>query len=56
MVARIGGTGHIVSNVARGAEMKNGTQFLKEYFDHSQALRLQQVLVRLAKKTSSTLS
>jgi glutathione synthase/RimK-type ligase-like ATP-grasp enzyme len=52
IVARIGDTGHIVSNVARGAEMKNGIQFLKEHFDHSQALRLQQILIILAKKTA----
>ncbi len=56
MVARIGGTGHIVSNVARGAEMKNGTEFLKEYFGHSQALRLQQILIRLAKKIAQHLA
>ena len=56
MVARIGGTGHIVSNVARGAEMKNGTQFLKEYFDHPQALHLQQILIRLAKKIAQHLA
>ncbi len=52
MMARIGDTGHIVSNVARGAEMKNGNQFLKEKFDHSQALKLQHRLFQLAKKTA----
>lgn len=52
MVARIGETGHIVSNVARGADMKNGGQFLREHFDDSQALRLQRILIQLAKKTA----
>ena len=56
MIARIGDTGHIVSNVARGADMKNGGQFLKERFDHSEARRLQQELVQLAKKTAQHLT
>lgn len=52
MIARIGDTGHIVSNVARGANMKNGNQFLKQRFDHSQAAKLQHQLFQLAKKTA----
>jgi glutathione synthase/RimK-type ligase-like ATP-grasp enzyme len=56
MVARMGGEGHIVSNIARGAEMKNGIQFLKERFDRPLALRLQQTLVQLAKKTAHQLT
>ena len=56
MIARIGDPGHIVSNVARGADMKNGGQFLRERFDYSQALRLQRVLVQLAKKTAQHVS
>lgn len=52
LVARMGDKGQIVSNIARGAEMKNGTQFLKERFDQSQALHLQQTLIQLAKKTA----
>lgn len=50
IIARIGDTGHIVSNVSRGADMKNGGQFLREHFDHSQALKLQHKLVQLSKK------
>ena len=56
IMARIGDTGQIVSNVARGADMKNGVQFLKEHFNHSQALRLQHELVHLAKKTAQHLA
>lgn len=56
IVARIGDSGHIVSNVAQGAEMKNGAQFLKEKFDSSQAQLLQQTLIKLAKKTAYYLS
>ena len=56
MIARIGNPGHIVSNVAHGADMKNGGQFLRERFDHPQALRLQRVLVQLAKKTAQHVS
>ena len=56
MVARIGDSGQIVSNIARGADMKNATQFLKEKFDRTQALRLQQTLIQLAKKSAQSLA
>lgn len=56
MVARIGDSGHIVSNIARGADMKNATQFLKEKFDRTQALQLQQTLIQLAKKSAQSLA
>lgn len=52
MMARIGETGHIVSNVTQGAEMKNGSQFLKDNFDYSGALKLQHRLFQLAKITA----
>lgn len=52
LIARMGDTGQIVSNVARGAEMKNGGQFLRAHFDHPKAQRLQQALIQLAKKTA----
>lgn len=55
MVARIGDPGNIVSNLAQGGVMKNGADFLKEIFDHQEAGRLYQNLIRLAKKTACAL-
>ena len=55
MVARMGDPGNIVSNLAQGGIMKNGSDFLKEIFDHQEAGRLYQSLVRLAKKTAFAL-
>lgn len=55
MVARIGDPGNIVSNLAQGGVMKNGSDFLKEIFDHQEAARLYQSLIRLAKKTAFAL-
>ncbi|MFJ8257421.1 YheC/YheD family protein [Peribacillus asahii] len=55
VVARIGDTGHIVSNIARGAEMKNGSQFLKERFNRQQAIHLYHTLTHLAKKMAHSL-
>lgn len=56
ITARIGDAGQIVSNLARGADMKNGIQFLKEKFTKMDALRLQQAMIQLAKKTAHTLT
>ncbi|WP_053344896.1 YheC/YheD family endospore coat-associated protein [Peribacillus butanolivorans] len=56
MVARIGDPGNIVSNLAQGGMMKNGSDFLKEVFDPQEAGRLHQRLIRLAKKTAHTLA
>ena len=36
--------------------MKNGGQFLREHFDHSQALKLQHTLVQLSKKIAHHLT
>ncbi|MGM9954270.1 MAG: YheC/YheD family protein [Peribacillus sp.] len=55
MVARIGDSGNIVSNLAQGGVMKNGFDFLKEIVDHQEAKRLYQSLIRLAKKTAVAL-
>lgn len=55
MVARIGDTGNIVSNLAQGGAMKNGSDFLKEIFDYKEAGVLYQNLIRLAKKTACAL-
>ncbi|WP_057912518.1 YheC/YheD family protein [Peribacillus muralis] len=52
MVARIGEQGAIVSNLAQGGLMKNGSDFLKEVFDYPEAGRLYQKLIRLAKNTA----
>ncbi|MFJ7752414.1 YheC/YheD family protein [Peribacillus muralis] len=52
MVARIGEQGAIVSNLAQGGVMKNGSDFLKEAFDYPDAGRLYQKLIRLAKNTA----
>ncbi|MGE7761172.1 YheC/YheD family protein [Peribacillus sp. NPDC097895] len=55
MVARIGDPGTIVSNLAQGGVMKNGSDFLKEVFDHQEAIRMYQKLIRLAKNTAQAL-
>ncbi|WP_285767665.1 YheC/YheD family protein [Peribacillus sp. SI8-4] len=52
MVARIGEQGAIVSNLAQGGLMKNGSDFLKETFNYPDAGRLYQKLIRLAKNTA----
>ncbi|WP_340373005.1 YheC/YheD family protein [Peribacillus sp. FSL E2-0218] len=55
MVARIGEQGAIVSNLAQGGLMKNGSDFLKEAFDYPDSGRLYQKLIRLAKNTAKAI-
>ncbi|SFB95089.1 YheC/D like ATP-grasp [Bacillus sp. OV322] len=56
MVARIGYAGHIVSNLSRGGEMKNGMEFLSSIFEQTEARRLCRILKEIALKTAHTLS
>ncbi|PLT33767.1 YheC/YheD family protein [Bacillus sp. V5-8f] len=56
VVARVSDAGHIVSNLSRGAEMKNGLELLNSTFDDPEAKRLFEQICLLALKTASSLS
>jgi len=56
IIARTGHAGHIVSNLARGGEMKNGLEFLLGVFEPDQAYDIYRTLSQLALKTAEVLS
>jgi glutathione synthase/RimK-type ligase-like ATP-grasp enzyme len=56
MVARTGYAGHIVSNLARGGEMKNAWQFLSSIFDRNTAVTMYKKLASLALHIAKTIS
>lgn len=56
VVARIGDAGHIVSNLSRGGEMKNGADFLKSAFEEAEAQSLYKKICLLGLQTANCLT
>jgi glutathione synthase/RimK-type ligase-like ATP-grasp enzyme len=56
MVARIGNAGHIVSNLAQGADMKNGITFLNSFLSKHEAVELFHSIRKLALITAHCLT
>ncbi|WP_409304522.1 YheC/YheD family protein [Peribacillus sp. SCS-155] len=56
VVARIGNAGHIVSNLAQGAEMRNGKEFLYSIVQPEEGKRLYKSIGRLALASAESLT